>query len=118
MPLLERTIPWSYNDWWNAGRDDAMNCVAPRYYGSDMCEEVLSAYITGYSEGTRVANRTVKCANLSSSVPFEPEETQWIVPGLFTTGWSLFFYIVGPAFAGVATLVWVVYLVLWIVGRY
>ena len=82
MNIFAKSEPWTEADWWQAGHLDALECRAARYDGSDVCEDVLRAYIGGYSNGREIMQRTTPCDRLSPTESFEAEETTHYYPGL------------------------------------
>lgn len=101
MRLFDERVPWTEQQWWDAGRGDALDCVAGRYDGSDAAEEFLRSYIFGYTNGEAINWRTVPCPNKTHAEPFTWEECSIFFPGLLSERWRFLFYAIGWAFISV-----------------
>lgn len=88
MPLFASREPWTMSDWWEAGRRDALNCIAKRYDGSDWSDDYCQQYIQGYWEGKAINDRTTPCIKLTPSESFNV--TYFEEPGVFPVSWKPF----------------------------
>lgn len=83
MKLFTERVPWTEEQWWQAGKNDALACLTPRFDGSDTTKIEQSSYMRGYTNGREIGNRTAACPKFTPHKDWEIGHCYNVLPGLF-----------------------------------